>query len=119
MKIFYSLAIASLVLGACRSNPDAVVSLKVSAADNKGNPLGDAEVLLDHTKLGQTDSLGAMTKTVFIKKGSTPVIEVRREDQRYYYSPYINKQMLNEQESQAREVKAVLYAVPKFGEKDD
>lgn len=119
MRSIFIFLVLPLLSFSCKNNPDSVVSLKILAKDNKSNAIANAEVFLDNSKIGTTDATGQLTKTLSLKKNSSSVLEVKKDDLQYYYSPFIQKQQVTDVDSQDVQVQAVLYFVPKLSDKSD
>jgi hypothetical protein len=117
-KIVFALSIVCFHLS-CRRDVEAMVDFRVEVTDNKNSPVSTAEVLLDGKKVGLTDGDGKLTKSLFLKKESHVLVEVKKESQKLYYSPFMIKEYISENQSQMLKINAKMYFVPKNGEEEE
>ena len=89
------------------------LKLAVEARTHQGDPISSASVHIEGKHVGDTDTKGFLLTELSYELGAQPKIEVRKDSEAYYFSPFIDSILIDHEEMQTTSIRAVLYFVPK------
>lgn len=116
MRLFYlALILFLLPLTACRYFRSDV-SIQVQAIDGRGEPLVNANVIVEKILIGKTNHQGHFRGSVELAAGEPALIEVNKPSDRVFYSPYFETIQVQRGDINVFKLKATLYGVSKDGE---
>ena len=97
---------------ACK-NHEAEVQIRVEVKTNQGDPVENAQIIIDGNKLGETSNAGRFNTAINLTTGSRKRIEIKKDSEKYYFAPYFESFVVTEASRQEVNVPAILYFVPK------
>jgi hypothetical protein len=109
---FFFLIVCLFFASACEKKWT-TLKLAVEAKTHQGDPISSASVHIEGKHIGDTDTKGFLVTELSFEQGSQPKIEVRKDSEAYYFSPFIDSILIDREDLQTSSLRAVLYFVPK------
>ena len=67
---------------ACK-NHEAEVQIRVEVKTNQGDPVENAQIIIDGNKLGETSNAGRFNTAINLTTGSRKRIEIKKDSEKY------------------------------------
>lgn len=104
-------------VSACEA-PPSDVTIFLTARDNQGQAVADANVRINGEGVGTTDANGHLKRTVSLVPKTTAQVEVKKDSSTFYYAPSFHTFEVEERKLQDVRLAATLYFVPKPSPED-
>lgn len=107
--LFFLIGLMSLT--ACETKES--FEFEIRTKSHQGVAIADAEVRVNGEQLGISSDLGYLKKTIEYPLGTKLRVEVFKEDEAYFYAPFIKTVTLDENHILELKLDATLYHIPK------
>jgi hypothetical protein len=89
------------------------VTLKLEVKNSQGQAVPDATIKVNNTELGKTNGLGKATIETIVPVQSSNRLEIVKDSRSYYYAPFYDSFVAQNEQPSTITIKATLYFVPK------